>query len=344
MDAIAWQSDRGTPSLAFHEVRGGEVSANAGFASLGQVIYAANGRQSSIARIERSGDDWRVTGRFPIETRQRWLTSIALFSGDSLLAAVDLANGIHLLARDDGRQITSITPQAPCRLLLPQIRGSGHTLLLSGECRLPEVRDTIFGVLLVSPDSGRHFTLRHRHPRFAVDGAWGSMLGPRNLLSVGAGEISFGDGYSDCTAVFDAQGDSLLRSPCMPSAPRYAYPAPAEWKQRMVSMQRALEMRYPRASEWPDPLPLYVDRLASGKREVWVRLVTADSVELQSLPADGSGQRASALLVAPMNGFRGCDAHGCLWLRTQGTRTEASFLTGADLERGVVATRGEARH
>jgi hypothetical protein len=217
-------------------------------------------------------------------------------------------------------------------------------LFLAGECRLPEVRDTIFGVLLVSSDSGRHFTLRHRHPRFAVDGSWGSMLGPKNLLSVGAGRITFGDGYSDCIAVFDARGDSLVERRCLTSSVRYTYPAPAEWDQRKESMQRALRMPSPHASAWPDPLPLYVDRLSSGMSEVWVRLVTSDSVELQIPPTVGSGQRAAALLVAPMNGFRGCDAHGCLWLRAQGTRAELSFVTGADLARGMLATRGEARH
>ncbi|MEO6526977.1 MAG: hypothetical protein ABIP93_10160 [Gemmatimonadaceae bacterium] len=342
MNAIAWQSDRGTPAIAFHALRD-SASANAGFASHGQLLFAADARTGSIARIERVDGEWQVTKRISVDAKKRWLTSITLFSGDSLLAVVDLTNRIYLIARDDGRSIASFDPQAPCKILRPQIRGSGHTLLLSGECRLSHGRDTVFGVLFASSDSGRHFTLRHRHPRFAADGSWGSLLGPKNLLTIGASEVSFGDGYSNCIAVFDGRADSLLKRVCGPSPVRYTSPAPAEW-QGMRSMQRSLGMRYARAIEWPDPLPLYVDRLASGNRDVWVRLVTPDSVELQIPQRDLLESPKAPLLLGPMDGFRGCDANGCLWLRTRGARSELSFVTGADLERRAVATRTELAH
>ena len=82
------------------------------------------------------------------------------------------------------------------------------------------------------------------------------------------------------------------------------------------------------ATRWPSVLPTYLDRMDVRSGRVYVRLVQTSTVQLQL----GGEHAGLPLMNAPLDGFRGCNAGGCLWLSSTDESARIHLVTPEEID------------
>jgi hypothetical protein len=246
------------------------------------------------------------------------------------------ADGSRVVVSDDsrlhvfaaaGEYLHSSAIGTSCRLLRPRVAAAARGFFVSGNCyRVGPVTDTMTSVLYWTPD-GERYTEIASDVRFTRDGRLGSFMSAVSALSESASIHLFGTGSSECVheIVESHDGPPAARRACGIVARRYSAPPPPAFAARL----RAERAR--RGGEtlmsWPDPLPVYMDRLVAGGRQLLLRPFTADSLVFEE---SGSGL---ALLVAGMDGLVACRRQGCLWSEATVTGSRLRLLDAAEIAR-----------
>lgn len=244
-----------------------------------------------------------------------------------------------------GEYVRSAQPRLPCTMSSAQIASAADsTLFLAGNC-LGTTRDTMFAVLSWSRD-GQEFTELVREPKMAVDGSWGTIYVPRRPMSAGTRKTLFGVGISGCVVVVSiGNGDPVVSPQCdVATAAIEASPPPGFSRQLRDSRERGRSLGA--AYDWPVPLPIYFDKVATTRGIVLLRPYHADSLFLELARSPGSSLDRSSvrpILVGSLHHFVGCGRDGCLWYDAEAEGARLSFLTIEALETILAGQSGSPK-
>lgn len=310
--ALAWRPDSATPRLVWARLDGPTPLGVGAFVRAGGRLYLADRLASQILELSptpRGG--WRVDS--VIAQRPAIQTPLALaVDPENHLLVYDADHRIHVLDPLHGTPARTVTANIPCDPGEPQLSVSGHgQLVLAGRCPVGR-GDTVSAVLLVSSDSGRTFTAAGTLPLYTRDGAWGSVLSAKQYARVYGDSVEFGTGVDGCVVRLALGAPEGAVRVCSPIGRLYDAPEPAAFA-AVRSLRVSMAMAHGKATSWPHPLPAFLARVATSAGVELVRLVTGDSVQVELQALGGT----RALLVAPLDGFRGCVNGDCLWLQDQ---------------------------
>jgi hypothetical protein len=303
------------------------------FELVGDALYLLE--PDRVTRHVQRAEGWREELSFgrdgfgPGELSSATALSLA---GEALL--VTHATRVQWFSQDgalmDGRDLVP-----PCVMVRPRAEVATHGMFVHGMCRAAGyTTDTMKAVLAWAAD-GANYTALVQDVAFTRDGSVGSVFGARSAMTVGPhGVHAFGNGTSNCVWRVIATGPGGTPNAdrvCPAVLQRYSAPAPPGVEARMRAGVGGTSMK------WPSTLPDYVDRVDLGDAGIMlVRPFAADSVVLQLAGAD-----AVDLAVAPLDGFAGCKAGGCLWLREDGIVPHGFVLWRTDaLALAAAARRG----
>jgi len=323
--ALTWRPDASTPRLKWARLRGLPPLSISSFTTAGGKLLLADRVASRVIQASPAGNgDWSVDAIVADRPAIERPISIATTPDDNVVV-FDADHGVHLLSRAH-RGVQSFTAAVPCGLNEAQLTiGDNGALWLSGRCPV-NGGDTVAAVLLSSTDGGRRFVAVAALPLFGRDGSWGSMLFARQFLLAAGDSVMFGTGVTGCVRVARLTALDSLRRDCSLAAPRYGAPEPADFAAVRAERVR-MGMTHAKATEWPELMPVFMSRVMTPAGIALVRLVTGDSVQIEL-----SGATASVpLLVAPLNGFRGCVGSDCLWARNVGAEMLIRLVHVPDL-------------
>lgn len=192
----------------------------------------------------------------------------------------------------------------PCAMMRPSIAPARDGLFVHGGCLQRGVAtDTMMAMLAWSADTVSWDVIVSA-PRFTTDGSFGSVFGAQSLLTTGPdGRHAFGGGETNCIwSITDTGGRPTATESCPVVGTLYSADPPPELEGRMkTGLMASMGVR------WPETLPAYLERFVVEDRTVLIRPFSSDSLVIQS--PDGRD-----LAVAPLEGFVGCKASGCLWV------------------------------
>lgn len=324
--AVAWRSDNATPRLTLDTVPRLPTMATGGFAVTGDDLYVADLNASRITELRRRSGQWRFIRDLPQHPGLYMPRTIAALAAGRLLAIFDAREQIQVTEIGSGLSIR-VTPKLPCRIVFPQMTsGPEDALFLTGDCRGTSEADTAHGILAVSSDTGKTFRLIGQLPRYRTDGSWGSIVGARRFVTVTRESVAFGTGSEACLQRFTVR--DLRRSPddCTLPTTLYRSAPPTSWNS--TEMAQLFRMHTLTATQWPNPLPRYIERIEVPAAHILLRLVNSQTVEFQT-----AGENAGVpLLIAPLDGFRGCGGEGCLWMIQRETATAMRLLNPSELD------------
>lgn len=259
-----------------------------------------------VAVVERDTSGLRLVGHFarqgagPGELLRP--TGIALAGGS--VAVMD-GTRLQLFSRSgeflESRQVT-----LPCMMMLPSIAAARNGFFVHGGClQRGIVTDTMKAVLAWSADTSA-WEVIVQTPRFTSDGSVGTVFGVRSLLTTGADERHvFGGGETNCFwSILDRGGRPSAEQTCPAVDVLYSADPPPAVAERLRA-GRIAGMKI----EWPETLPVYMERFAAGGETLLLRPFSADSLVLQS-----AAPASIDFAVAPLDGLIGCKAGGCVWL------------------------------
>ncbi|HEX2166491.1 MAG TPA: hypothetical protein VHG09_04560 [Longimicrobiales bacterium] len=291
--------------LGAEALAGDDIGLVRDFDIAGDTIYLLDvtGR---VAVVERDTSGLRLTGHFarqgagPGELLRP--SGIALAAGS--VAVMD-GTRIQFFSRSgEFMQSTQIT--LPCMMVLPAIAAARDGLFVHGGClQRGVVTDTMMAVLAWSPDTSA-WEMIVQTPRFTTDGSVGTVFGVKSLLTTGSnGRHVFGGGEANCIwNVLDEGGRPHAEQTCPAAGVLYrADPPPAVAQRLRAGKIAGMNV------EWPETLPVYMERFVARDETILLRPWSADSVVLQS-----AAPASVDLAVAPLEGLIGCKAGGCLWL------------------------------
>lgn len=338
------------PRLAWERVGTSSLRSASDFALVGDRLYVVDRRTPHVAVLRRATTgEWSEVAAFgragdgPGEFRPPM--GIAGYGQDSGLAVID-ARGTLQFFDAAGVYLTTAHFTLPCTVPNPQLVAAGDSsFFIAGDCfaHASNGTDTAYAALL-------HLRVARpvreivREARFTVDGSWGSVYGSARPLSGIARMVLFGTGLTNCATEIQFASESLppmLANRC--GLVEHAFVATAPNDLRDARKQQArLRMGSAHALAWPDPLPIYMDKLQTSRGLVLIRLFHADSVVLERVAAAGAPRGTSRpdaryLLVAPLDGFRGCTADGCLWYLERGEGERIAFVRRSELEARIAA-------
>jgi hypothetical protein len=219
--------------------------------------------------------------------------------------------------------------ELPCAVRRPAAAGTPAGVYIHGTChRLGYATDTVKSVLAFSADT-MAFDVVLEDVQYTRDGSVGSAFGARYALTVGAADVhAFGAGTTNCVwRIREVAGRPTAEQQCPATDVLYRADPPPGLEERL----RARRTRGDNIG-WPETLPPYVERFVSGEHLVLVRPISADSIVLQL--AGGGG---AELAVAPLDGFVGCKAAGCLWLFDELPQPRVLLLDAASTARLIAA-------
>lgn len=331
--ARTWRPDASTPRLRWARLRGLPPLSISSFTTRGGKLLLADRVASRVIQASPATDgDWSVDSVIADRPAIHSPISIATAPDDNVVV-YDIDRGVHLLSPARTRA-QSFTAAVPCGVSEAQLTaGDTGALWLSGRCPV-NGGDTVAAVLLASTDGGRQFSAVAALPLFGRDGSWGSMLFAKQFVLAAGDSVMFGTGVTGCVRVARLPAVDSLRSDCSLAVPRYSAPEPADFATVRAARVR-MGMTHVTATEWPDALPVFVSRVMTPAGVALVRLVTGDSVEIVLRAASAP----LALLVAPLNGFRGCVGSDCLWARSVGSEMLIRLVHVPDLLVGKQSQR-----
>jgi len=323
--ALVWRPDSATPRLQWARVRGLPPLSVSSFAVTGGRLYLADRVGSRVLELSPlAAGDWRVDSAIADRPAIQTPVSIAA-TPDGDLLVYDFNHDVHLLRRAGGR-IESYQASVPCGLTEGQLTvAQPGTLLLAGRCAAG-TGDTIAAVLLASADGGRHFAAMMALPLFGRDGSWGSVLYAKRFVLAAGDSVMFGTGVTGCVHILRAAAPDPSRRDCTLGSRRYTAREPADFAD-VRAVRVSSGMTHGNATAWPDPLPAFLDRVLTDKGIAVMRLVSGDSIQLELW----NPTAPTPLLVAPVNGFRGCSDTDCLWIRNTGVETLVRLVHVPDL-------------
>lgn len=301
------------------------------FTVSGDTVYLL-GRTGGVDRLVRTGANWATAGRVgrpgggPGEFQNA--SGIAV-TGSGALMVMEAAR-LQIFS-PDGTLQSSFRTELPCTMMAPGVAAVDGGVLVHGNCiSRGSVTDTVKAVLAWSTDTVTFRTVADE-VRFTRDGAVGTMFAAATALTAGDdGTHLFGTGVSNCVTavVAGAAGPVSTRRQCGLVPTMYSAPPPPELERRL-SLAAGLSA----SARWPDPLPVYLGRVRVDSETLLVRPFAADSVVLEA--AEPS---ARAVAVAPLDGFVGCRAGGCLWVLENTEPMRLVLVTAADLAMLLEAT------
>lgn len=314
-ETVVWRSDSATPRLHWARLEGPAPRGVASFVRVGDHLYLADRLSSRIIELAPAPlGAWRVDS--VVADAALVHTPIAMAQGpNGTLIVYDIDRRIHALDPLRAGSARTIAAHVPCDVSEPQLAVSrSGAYLIAGRCPVGR-GDTISAVLLLSRDSGRTFDALGTLPIYTRDGAWGSVLSARHYARVYGDSVAFGTGSDGCVVRLDLAFVRRIARDCSLGGTRYDAPEPRAFA-AVRSLRVSMAMSHARATSWPHPLPVFLDRVDTPAGLAVVRLVTGDSVQVELAGA----RESRPLLVAPLDGFRGCAEGDCLWLRdVQGT-------------------------
>lgn len=139
-----------------------------------------------------------------------------------------------------------------------------------------------------------------RTARYSMDGTFGSLYGARMAVAESGDGLLFGAGTLSCVRAVTGQGAAESR--CGLDDEVFRAPKPVIVDPDRGGVMAAL-------LTWPDPLPAYMDRLASGNDVYLLRVFSGDSVVLRRI----HGGAATDVLVAPADELIRCRGDRCYW-------------------------------
>jgi hypothetical protein len=230
-----------------------------------------------------------------------------------------------------GEYMGSRTMTLPCAMMRPVAAAAATGFLVAGSCvRSGYGTDTVNAVLAWAADSTT-FAVLAEDLVFTRDGRAGSIFGARSMLTAGSGNMhAFGAGTTNCVwRVDDTGGAPGTARLCPAVAQLYSADPPPGLERRLRRGVSGMQL------SWPATLPVFVDRLVTRHGIVLIRPFHADSVVLQI-----AGEAYGDLAVAPLDGFVGCKAAGCLWLLENGAVPRIILLDAARVD-DLVTGRGD---
>lgn len=194
----------------------------------------------------------------------------------------------------------------PCQMRRPAAAAARAGIFVHGRCyRVGYVTDTLKAILAWSADTSS-FEIIAEDVELTRDGSVGSAFGARQALTTGPAELHlFGAGTTNCFWRIQDTGARPTAERSCPAVVQVYRADPPPGVERRLRARRQQGDRL----TWPSTLPPFVDRLIIGNDVVLLRPFSADSVVIQL-----ASPRQLDLGVAPLNGFVGCKATGCLWL------------------------------
>ena len=286
----------------------------ADIAAIGGRLYVLDGIAAGVLVVD--ADDGRVAIRFgrkgcgPGELLHP--RSLAVSPAGDSVAVADGAT-VHFFTAD-GRFRGTLRPDYRCAVSDAQVVWPATGLHVAASC-VGARADTLFAVLWRIEPGGRAREVA-REGRYTLDGRWGTPFGPRFFATeMGAG-ISFGTAATGCVRLIDTSG-ALLR--CFADEPAYRSPPPPGFTGgggRVAALVK-----------WPDPLPLYVDRMAARPTTWLARPFRHDSLIVRSIDRDGE---FSDRIAGPLDTFVRCRAGACYWAESDApsrTRVHIARLT-----------------
>jgi hypothetical protein len=306
------------------------LSAIRGFVVLDGMVYVLDGQGGHVVVLKRaSSGAWEesaVIGKRGKDAHDFLSpTGITTLPGDSGFAVIDGSRLLYFSKTGVPGRIRTL--QLRCHPHRPAVAlGPAEAVFIADDCQEDGMAKA---VLSWSPDGVEKFAILAKAPKFALDGSSGSVYtGPRSMTDAGD-HILFGVGLTACVIVIEKRAtapQAPLHRECVDSSDALSAPPPAEITSRVGAVRKA-GRKVGRAWEWPDPMPYYAASVTLPGGHAIVRTVSAESMFVQSLVP---GAR-HMLVVAPGNGFKGCDRDACFWLaNVRGELRMALYVTPSE--------------
>jgi hypothetical protein len=311
------------PRLESVALAGDDIGLVRDFDMSGDTIYLldATGR---VVLVEREETGLRLAGYIgrPGAGPGEFLrpSSLALAAGS--LVVMDGTRVQFFSTSGDFLESRPVT--LPCVMMMPAISPAREGLFLHGGCLQRGVAtDTMKAVLAWSEDTVTWNVLAEV-PRFTNDGTLGTVFGARSLLTTGAdGTHVFGGGETNCLwTVVDSSGPPEIRQTCPVATTLYRADPPPGLEGRLKA-GRLAGMNI----QWPETLPVYLERFIAGDQVLLLRPFAADSLVIQTLAPSSSD-----LAVVPADGLLGCKAAGCVWLLEDGETPHLIVLDRSSIQ------------
>jgi hypothetical protein len=300
----------------------GDLASITDFAVDDSSLYVLDQFNQSVGVIGRSAVGWTVhrtfgrQGNGPGELSDP--IAVDYDSAADLVWVLERTGEIEYYDRL-GNYMRSERVQIPC--VSPRIQSavvSGVRLIAqrcAGTAFRELGRDTAY-VLLASVAAGRHPRLLAAQAVATLNGDWGSFFDANWPIAASVDSVIFGAGVDNCFYKGSlAELDRLARR--CGQFRRYSAREPAEF---------ANLPKRNKASEFPDPLPLFTAVTFVGASPAFLRIVMVDSLTLESVDAPGNHS-----FVASLDHFVACKPGGCLWYDEDTNRLR--FLSAHEIAR-----------
>lgn len=309
-DGSVWPGVEYRPSadvarLASVPLEGDDIGLIRDFELSGDTLYLLDGA-GHVVVAERRGGGWTVAGSFgragggPGE----FLTATGISASGAAIAVIDNTRLQFFTRGGEHTHFRSL--DLPCAMLRARVAHGRTGLFVHGSCsRGSFVTDTMKAVLAWSADTAA-WAIVAEDVRYTRDGTVGNLFTAASELTPGADGVHlFGSGATNCVwTVSDSTLPPAAVQRCPAARDAYRADPPAGVRERL----RSGAVGGARL-DWPETLPVFVERIHTGRAILLIRPFSADSVVLQESAPSGRD-----LAVAPLDGLVGCKAAGCLWV------------------------------
>jgi hypothetical protein len=271
----------------------------------GDTLYLLDGA-GHVVVAERRGAGWAVAGSFgrsgggPGE----FLTATGISASSAAIAVIDNTR-LQFFSRG-GEHTHFHSLDLPCVMMRARVAQGLTGLFVHGGCsRGSFVTDTMKAVLAWSADTAE-WSIIAEDVRYTRDGTVGNLFTAASALTPGAAGVHlFGSGATNCVwTVSDSTFPPTAVQRCPAARGVYRSDAPPGVRERL----RSGAVGGARL-DWPETLPIFVERIHTKRAILLIRPFSADSVVLQEAAPSGRD-----VAVAPLDGLVGCKAAGCLWV------------------------------
>ncbi|MGH7444033.1 MAG: hypothetical protein ACREKM_04115 [Longimicrobiales bacterium] len=222
--------------------------------------------------------------------------SLALSPHGDTIAVAD-ARTVHFFGAS-GAFHRSVRVSFPCDPRIVNVAWLTSGLYLSTSC-LTAGADTVHALVWKLRADGSLDELA-RTARYSMDGGWGSPYGARTAIAESGDSLLFGPGSASCVQAITSSGAGARH--CALDAAVFRAPPPSAFRPQRGGVMAAL-------LKWPDPLPSYIDRIATGADLYLMRMFSHDSVVVRHV----RDAQVTDVLVAPLDPIVRCRGNHCFW-------------------------------
>lgn len=298
----------------------GDLSLVTDFAVAGERIVVLDRISQSVSILRRVGRTWQSErnlgrkGGGPGELQSA--IAVNFDSTNAMVSVLEVTGEIELFDTT-GAYVRSEKVLLPCssaRVQSTLVRGERFIAQRCLGSAFSELADDTVYVLVASVSHHSPARLLAAQPVATVSGNWGSFFDADRPFAFNEDSVIFGAGLDDCVYKGALSDIKKLTKQCRDYT-RYSVKKPTAFANRPAPNK---------ASEFPDPLPLFTAVTFVGPKPALLRIATLDTTVLES--ADLPGHHA---FVASLNHFVGCNAGGCLWYDEDTSRM--AFLPTAEI-------------